>query len=272
MSRLTQAEIRQNAVAFIHEWKTESRERAESQTFWNEFLEIFGVKRRRVAVFEKAVKKTNKNTGAIDLFWRSVLLAEHKSRGQNLDKATSQAFEYLQNIADNELPKCVIISDFAKFRLFDLEANTEIEFPLEELPERIALFGFISGYEKREYKEQDPVNIAVAEKVGELHDALLESGYGGHKLEVFLVRLVYCLFADDTGIYHESKKSRETINFHGFSVVNLRSIIHTFGHCEAVANLSANSRKVPRSETMPKIEPSKREKKENVFFTDRRGA
>lgn len=42
MSRLTQAEIRNNAVAFVHEWKGESRERAESQSFWNEFLSIFG--------------------------------------------------------------------------------------------------------------------------------------------------------------------------------------------------------------------------------------
>lgn len=201
MPQLTQAEIRQNAIQFVHEWKTETRERAEAQTFWNEFLEIFGVRRRKVAVFEKAVKKTNKNTGAIDLFWRGVLLAEHKSRGQNLDKATSQAFEYLENLPENDLPKSVIISDFARFRLFDLETGEETEFPLEDLPNRIHIFGFVSGYQKREYKDQDPVNIAVAEKMGELHDALLESGYSGHKLEIFLVRLVYCLFADDTGIF-----------------------------------------------------------------------
>ncbi len=201
MPQLTQAEIRINAVAFVHEWKDETRERAEAQTFWNEFLEIFGVKRRKVAVFEKAVRKTGGNYGAIDLFWRSVLLAEHKSRGQNLDKAASQAFEYLQNLPDNELPQFVILSDFGNFRLFDLEANEEHDFELEELPDKIHLFGFISGYTKRTYKDQDPVNIAVAEKMGELHDALLASGYAGHKLEVFLVRLVYCLFADDTGIF-----------------------------------------------------------------------
>jgi hypothetical protein len=201
MPQLTQAEIRSNAVSFVHEWKEETRERAEAQTFWNEFLEIFGVKRRKVAVFEKAVKKTGGRYGAIDLFWRGVLLAEHKSRGQNLDKATSQAFEYLENLPENELPQFVIISDFGSFRLFDLETNEEHAFALEELPDKIHLFGFISGYTKRTYKDQDPVNIAVAEKMGELHDALLASGYTGHKLEVFLVRLVYCLFADDTGIF-----------------------------------------------------------------------
>jgi len=201
MPQLTQAEIRNNAVSFVHEWKEETRERAEAQTFWNEFLEVFGVKRRKVAIFEKAVKKTGGNFGSIDLFWRGVLLAEHKSRGQNLDKATSQAFEYLENLPENELPQFVIISDFGRFRLFDLETNEEHSFKLEELPDKIHLFGFISGYTKRTYKDQDPVNIAVAEKMGELHDALLASGYRGHKLELFLVRLVYCLFADDTGIF-----------------------------------------------------------------------
>lgn len=201
MPRLTQQEIRNNAITFIHDWKGETRERAESQTFWNEFLNIFGIKRRQVAVFEKAVKKNNQNTGAIDLFWKGVLLAEQKSLGKSLDKASSQAFEYLENLPENDLPEIVLISDFAKFRLFNLETNEEIEFSLEELPNQINLFGAISGYQKREYKEQDPVNIQVALKVGELHDALLESGYSGHKLEVFLVRLVYCLFADDTGIF-----------------------------------------------------------------------
>ncbi|HEX8176140.1 MAG TPA: DNA methyltransferase [Pyrinomonadaceae bacterium] len=201
MPQLTQAEIRNNAVAFVHEWRDETRERAEAQTFWNEFLEIFGVKRRKVAVFEKAVKKSGGRYGAIDLFWRGVLLAEHKSRGQNLDKATSQAFEYLESIDDKEVPQFVIISDFGSFRLFDLDTNEEHSFSLEELPDRIHLFGFISGYTKRTYKDQDPVNIEVALKMGELHDALKDSGYEGHKLEVFLVRLVYCLFADDTGIF-----------------------------------------------------------------------
>lgn len=201
MPRLSQAEIRNNAIGFVHEWKDETSERAESQTFWNEFFEVFGLKRRHVAIYEKAVKKSSGNFGKIDLFWKTVLLAEHKSRGQNLDKASSQAFDYLENFEEAERPRFVLISDFARFRLYDLETNADWEFPLEKLPEKTPLFGFISGYQRREFKEQDPVNIKVALKLGELHDALLESGYTGHKLEVLLVRLVYCLFADDTGIF-----------------------------------------------------------------------
>ncbi|MGI8543698.1 MAG: class I SAM-dependent DNA methyltransferase [Aridibacter sp.] len=126
---------------------------------------------------------------------------------------------------DEDLPKYVLISDFATFRLYDLETGKEFEFLIEELPDKTSLFGFIYGAEKREYKEQDPVNIKVAEKLGELHDALEETKYTGHKLEVFLVRLVYCLFADNTGIFQpvgsllyllEERTNENSSNLRGF--------------------------------------------------------
>ena len=62
-------------------------------------------------------------------------------------------------------------------------------------------FGFILGVQKRTFRDQDPVNIQASEIMGRLHDALKASGYEGHDLERFLVRLLFCLFADDTGIF-----------------------------------------------------------------------
>ncbi len=231
---LSQKEIRERAVTFVHEWKGETRERAEAQTFWNEFLQIFGLTRRRIASFEEPVKKLGKSAGFIDLFWKGSLLVEHKSKGQNLDKAYGQALDYFPGIKDQELPRYILVSDFAQFRLYDLEANTHHEFALAELPDRVHLFGFISGYTQRTYKDQDPVNIAVAEKMGELHDALLASGYSGHELEVLLVRLIYCLFADDTGIfprdhfgYYLESRTREDGADTGALIANIFQTLNT---------------------------------------------
>jgi len=198
---LNQKEIRDRAVEFSFRWGSAIREKSEAQTFWNEFFDIFGISRRRVAAFEVPVKKLGDKAGSIDLFWKGMLIVEHKSRGQNLDKAYQQALDYFPGITEQELPRYVLVSDFAKFRLYDLEADTEADLPLTELSGQIHRFGFMSGYTKRIYKDEDPVNVQVAEKMGELHDALLAGGYDGHKLEVFLVRLIYCLFADDTGIF-----------------------------------------------------------------------
>ena len=198
---LSQKEIRDRAVEFAFRWGSAVREKSEAQTFWNEFFDIFGISRRRVAAFEAPVKKLGDKAGSIDLFWKGMLIVEHKSRGQNLDRAYQQALDYFPGISEQELPKYVLVSDFANFRLYDLEADTETDFLLTDLPAQIHRFGFMSGYTKRTYQDEDPVNVQVAEKMGELHDALLASGYDGHKLEIFLVRLIYCLFADDTGIF-----------------------------------------------------------------------
>lgn len=194
-------EIKDRALKFTKEWEGESRERAEKDTFWNDFFNVFGISRRRLATFEEPVKKLNNKQGFIDLFWKGTLLVEHKSKGKNLKAAFEQATDYFHGIKEHELPKYVLVSDFENFKLYDLDDNKEYEFGIKDFHKNIKLFGFIAGYQKRTFKNEDPVNIKAAELMGKLHDHLEETGYEGHPLEVFLVRLLFCLFADDTGIF-----------------------------------------------------------------------
>jgi len=197
-------EIKHRAMEFSREWADESREQAEAKSFWDGFFHVFGISRRRVAGFEEPVKKLDDNYGFIDLFWKGTLLVEHKSRGKSLDKAYSQALGYFEGLKDRELPKYVLVSDFARFRLYNLDDKTQHEFALAKLHEHVNLFGFIAGYTQKKYKDEEPVNITAAEKMGKLHDGLLQSGYIGHQLEVLLMRLLFCLFADDTAIFDKN--------------------------------------------------------------------
>ncbi len=202
-------EIKSRAVTFSKKWEDESSERAEAQSFWNDFFDIFGINRRRVAIFEKQVKLSRvgekAKNGRIDAFWKGVLLIEHKSADQDLDRAFKQATDYFEGIAERDLPRYILVSDFARFRLFDLEApegqDNEIHFKLGDLHKHIKRFGFIAGYQAVEIKPQDPVNLKAAEQMGKLHDLLKASGFVGHPLELLLVRVLFCLFADDTGIF-----------------------------------------------------------------------
>ena len=211
-------EIRQNAIRFSREWSEEHREDAEAKSFWDEFFPVFGMRRRLLATFEEPVRKINGQYGYIDLFWRGKLLAEHKSRGLSLDKAESQAFSYIQDLAREhrhaDLPRYVILSDFDRIALYDLEPEEQLdlplfearhysktEFPLKELHKHIHEFAFIAGYQQHRVREEDPINIKAVEILGDLHDALAEGGYAGHDLERFLVRILFCLFADDTGLF-----------------------------------------------------------------------
>lgn len=201
-------EIKGRAMAFAKEWGDASDERAESQSFWIEFFAVFGLSSRRVASFEHAVKKHGGGQGFVDLFWPGVLLIEHKSRGKSLDRAYGQAFDYFPGIKERDLPRYVLVCDFARLRLADLDSGDEVEFALADLHRHIRRFGFIAGYQVQQIKPQDPVNLRAAERMGKLHDALSASGYEGHALEVLLVRLLFCLFADDTGIFQPAQAFR----------------------------------------------------------------
>ena len=193
-------EIKTRSLAFSKEWSGTTQEEAEAKPFLIEFLNVFGINRKRVATFEHKVKKLNEADGYIDLLWKGMLLVEMKSQGKDLAKAYTQAKEYCAGLKDYELPKLILISDFDNFHLYDEDGNKTV-FTLADLVKNVQSFGPIAGYEKRTYKEQDPVNIRAAELMGKLHDKLKAVGYTGHPLEHYLVRILFCLFADDTGIF-----------------------------------------------------------------------
>jgi hypothetical protein len=204
-------EIRNRAHEFSKRWENETSEDAEAKPFWTEFFNVFGIDRKRVASFEEPVKKLGDRQGYIDLFWKGMLLVEHKSRGKDLDKAYTQALDYFPGIKERDLPKYVLVSDFARFRLYDLEEGTQQEFKLADLHKRIKHFAFIAGYRTQTIAPQNPVNIKAAERMGKLHDALKAASYEGHPLEVLLVRLLFCLFAEDTGIFQPASAFRAWI-------------------------------------------------------------
>ena len=199
--RLSWNEVRARAVGFAAEWADATREKSETQSFYNDFFAIFGVERRSVARYEEHVRKLDDRPGFIDLFWPGVLIVEQKSAGRDLARAYEQAGSYFDALPERDRPRYILVSDFQTFELRDLDERETVAFPLADLPAHVEAFGFILGVRRRAFRDQDPANIEAAELVGRLHDALDETGYRGHDLERFLVRVVFCLFADDTGVF-----------------------------------------------------------------------
>ncbi len=211
MTRPSWNEIRARAARFAEEWEGETYEKGESQSFWANFLDVFGINRRRAGgYFEYAVKLSGGRRGYIDMFLPGRLLAEQKSGGRDLNAARGQAFEYLDGLDDHDLPQAVVLSDFATFQHVDLDTRKVVEFRLEELPDYVRLFAPLVDEQTTSIEETSPVNRQAAERMADLHNRLEAAGYIGHKLELFLVRLVFCLFAEDAGIF-EPKQFRDFI-------------------------------------------------------------
>ena len=215
MAVLSWNEIKTRAAAFVNAWNGKAfsaREEADAQTFQIEFFDIFGVDRKKVAVFERKVRldrspglfggEEGGASGYIDCFWPGHILIEMKSPGKDMEKAYEQAKKYALALDKKDFPKALLICDFRVFHYYNLREDGKLyQFTLGELPQYLELFGDLAGYAKIEFKKLDPVNIEAAEKMGRLHDRLKEIGYSGHQLELYLVRLLFCLFADDTGIF-----------------------------------------------------------------------
>ena len=204
-------EIKSRALQFSKTWDDACNENSQAKPFWIDFFEIFGITDKRVATFELNVKKLGGAQGFVDLFWPGVLLVEHKSRGKNLDDAVDQAVGYLHKLPERDLPQLVVVCDFARFRVRPLATGETVTFELKHLHKHIKLFGLLAGYKVQDIRAEDPVNIKAAERMGRLHDALRASGYSGHALEVLLVRLLFCLFADDTGIFQPAQSFRDLV-------------------------------------------------------------
>jgi hypothetical protein len=196
------AELRHRAADFARQHALDHDEKSQAQTFLRDFFDVFTPQGHRRAQFESRVKKPDGSQGYIDALWPGTLLVEMKSKGRDLDLAHQQALDYLPRLAQAHLPGFVLVSDFARLRLYNLDEGTRHDLTLAELPEHLHLFGFLSGYRATGTpRPEDPANAQAAELMAQLHDALLADGYAGHPLEVLLVRLLFCLFAEDTAIF-----------------------------------------------------------------------
>ena len=199
-------EERARAARFAEQWRGETYEKGEAQTFWNEFFEIFGRSRRSVAVFERYAKRLE-GYGFIDLFWPGVLIVEHKSAGRSLEEAMQQADEYAVGLSEKQMPRYILACDFATFHLVDLEECREHRFALEDLPDNAGLFGFMADRPSRA-ADIDPVNQKATAIMGRIYESLAGSGYPAGGTERLLTRLAFCMFADDSGIFRHGSFGR----------------------------------------------------------------
>lgn len=203
---LTWESIQGNAIAFVTRWKDASNEEAQAQSFTTDFLKVFGIDDpEKTGDFEYKVSLDEGRTGYIDYLWKKKLAIEMKSRGKDLNKAYTQLKEYVFHLPDEDMPDMLMVCDFATIVLHSRTTGEKFSFKTKDLRKHIKRFADIAGYETtRIYENQIDVNVKAAEKMARLHDALKEYGYEGHCLEVYLVRILFCLFADDTGIFPDN--------------------------------------------------------------------
>jgi hypothetical protein len=191
------------AHKFAEKYATTSSEKQFAQTFWRDFFShLLRIDDLTSTGIEFEVPVRSHLSGKvkwIDVLWSGVLLIEHKSAGENLDKAEQQAREYLLSLDQSKVPPVVILCDFARFRIIEVLAGTSHEFALADLPANLERLQTIFG---NRGIGSTAVEISADTKAAELMAKLFvefeKAGYAGHETSVFLVRVLFLLFAEDT--------------------------------------------------------------------------
>lgn len=194
-------EVRDNLARFVIEWKDAAFERQHAQGFWREFFACFGIGGASSVLYEKKVTKLGGAAGYIDSFIPGKLIVEAKSGGKNLSGAFDQASDYFLALSEAERPRYILVSDFQTWQLTDLSKDISWDIALDDLPTKAHLFRFLFDDHEVEVAEERVADRAAAYKVSKLHKVLLDNGLTGINLDVFLTRLLFCFFADDTGLF-----------------------------------------------------------------------
>lgn len=217
-------EQKRAAKAFVERWRAlPCVEEEHSRSFWIELLQdIYGLKNATHALeFERKVKGRK-----IDVFYEDMgVLVEMKGRGIGLDEATvrskkagpetpyQQAKWYADNLPFSIRPRWIITCNFDEFRIYDQEKERQEEYvslALDELPEQLHLLGFLTDAKNSRIEREKQLSVQAGELVGKLYTQLskqyknIETDvHEQRSLNVLIVRLVFLLYAEDSGLMHE---------------------------------------------------------------------
>jgi len=214
---LSWGDIHAGAVGFTRRWADQTKERQGTASFWDDFLGVLGIDRKQVARFEEVARRySTGGRGFIDMFWPGRLLVEQKTAvpgkpGTATDEAAwdalaatmaGQAKDYLPGMAEADVPRLLVVSDFQRWIVEDLTAGVQQRFRLAELPDHLDLFGFLVGRDRhRTGGDETAVNLEATDLLATVGDELRRSGYDDHQRRVLLSRLLFCLFADDAQVW-----------------------------------------------------------------------
>lgn len=196
------------ATLFAERWKSATSENQDAESFWREFfIDVCQIKDIRAVGIEfqrPVINSSSGNPNYLDVFWKDTLLIEHKSAGKNLDTAETQARNYLVSLPPALRPPYVIVSDFARIRIVDVLLNRNYEFLLSNLSENLSrIESVIAGHTVEAVQVEIDVDQKAAKLMANLYQVLEDHGYSGHETSIFLIRILFLLFGDDSGMWQK---------------------------------------------------------------------
>ena len=243
---------KRNAKKFIENWKNRGREKQDSQSFWLALLrDVVGVEKPENFIdFEEKVQL--EHDSFIDAYIdQTHVMIEQKSSSKDLDKPIKQsdgilltpfqqAQRYSAGLSYSKRPRWIVTCNFKEFRVYDMEhPNSEPDkIELKDLATEYYRLEFLVDKSNQHLEKEKQVSISAGELVGQIYDELLkqyknpDSEYSQKSINQLCVRIVFCLYAEDSGIFGRKNMFHdylEDFDVHHFraALINLFKVLDT---------------------------------------------
>ena len=225
---MTDAQQREAARQFFYKWQGKGREDEDGRSYWIDLLQnVLGLENVTDRVeFEKKVVGADGNTKRIDAYIpETKTLIEQKSLGVSLDKPQAghggqtpyeQAKYYDNGLPHSEKARWIILSDFAEIWIYDMDQKRPedniVKIAISDLQTKYSMLSFLYKENVKQITEEMELSLKAGELVGRIHDRFLEQYHDPmakktqNSLNILCVRLVFCLYAEDAGLF-EAKDS-----------------------------------------------------------------
>lgn len=221
---------------FITTWQNTGDEVGDKATYWNRLLEILGVPKEEIdnntyIDYEKKIKLRENESfhGQIDGYISSTkVIIEQKSNGVDLFKAEDrpngshhekitpyqQAMRYNNHLSSKERADYIVLCNFNQFAIYDIRETLDVKpivIDLKDLKENLYLFNFlVNKDESQQLKKEQQISVAAGDLVSKIYNELsnifanydqLDDEKVKHSINSLCVRLVFCLYAEDAGLF-----------------------------------------------------------------------
>lgn len=184
----------------------------DEQSFIYEFLLAYGQPKASIKRLKDGGLNLSKNGG--EIIWKKKIFFKESSDTDLHDLIDDLRIE---DRITKHSPRFIIVTDFRHLLARDTKTNETLDIEILEMPRYFDFFLPLAGMEKAQHQFENPADVKAAERMGKLYDEIKKDNTTDteeevHNLNVFLTRILFCFFAEDTNIFEKSQFTHSLIN------------------------------------------------------------
>lgn len=186
-------------ITEIEDKLTKIIDKDDHDTFIYDFLSMYNFPKATITKLRKGINNLAKDDG--EVYLKNKLYYKAVKDNKNLIQSYTDVKDKVDRIGSK--PRYIVVTNFKQLLAYDTKTKDTLDIPFQQLPQKFEFFLAWNGIEKADFDKENPADIRAAERFAKLYDVIVKDNPSATRegLDLFLIRLLFCLFAEDTDIF-----------------------------------------------------------------------